>query len=125
MCANRHAVGKTVQPKLLGHKDVPLQNGVKRSSAARVRNMLKGNTKKKRKVKRTQFAKDKVQRKRFQGQTLLEQEAVSERVAIDYQHRNNEFLGFCDSSEIVNSGPTNLDSAFAEFLNHMFLKVRA
>jgi hypothetical protein len=85
--------------------------------------MLKGITKEERKVKRTQFAKERVQRKRFQGQTLLEQETVSERVAIDYQHRYNEFLVFVKVLKLSIRGLTNLDSAFAEFLNHMFLEL--
>ena len=115
-------LANTVQPKLLGHKDVPLQGGVKRSSVARVRNMLKGNTKEECKVKRTQFAKERVQRKRFQGQTLLEQEVISKKVAIDYQHRSNEFLVHVNFEKLSIRGLTNLDSAFAEFLNHMFLE---
>ena len=89
---------------LLGAGQPPMSEGLNRSSAARLRQQLKAKTRDERKVKRAQFAKDRIQRQRFPGQTLLEQEAVSDRVAIDYQHRYMEFQTFRKNSEDVTAG---------------------
>ena len=93
-----------------------------RSSAARLRQQLKAKTRDERKVKRAQFAKDRSQRQRFPSQALLEQEAVSDRVAVDYQHRYVEFQTFSKIQKMSMRGLVNLDTAFVSFLNHMFLE---
>jgi len=115
-------LANTEQPMLLGVDQAAVHDGLNRSAAARLRQQLKAKTRDERKVKRTQFAKDRISRPRFPGQSLLEQEAVSDRVAVHYQNRYMEFQRFSRIQKMSLRGLVNLDKAFVSFLNHMFLE---
>lgn len=90
------------------------------STAKRGKRPLGGENRQERTSKRAHFIQDRIQRPRFPGQSLLEQEAVTPAVGHDYQKRYTEFTEFAKRQRLPLRGAKKLDEALVSFLNNAF-----
>jgi integrase len=108
----------TTMPRLLTATQNQRQIGGNPRQAVRL--SLQARTKDERAEKRQNYMKQSTAVARFQGQTFLEQHAVSREVAIDYMSRMQLFRDFAVSQSLLMDTIQNIDSSFTEFLNDMF-----
>ncbi|CAK9098379.1 unnamed protein product [Durusdinium trenchii] len=99
-------------------KRKPVQVGL--SSRQALRSQLQGNNKEERAEKRQIYKQAVSKIPRFQGQTFLEMNAISEEVASDYRIRMSRFRAYAKLEQISLRGQKNLDSALSAYLNEMF-----
>ena len=71
-------------------------------------------------TKRQSFLQNRVDCPRFEGQTILEQEAVTLAVAKDYKKRFEEFTSYARRQKMSLRGPKKLVEALVSFLNNAF-----
>ncbi|CAK9105668.1 unnamed protein product [Durusdinium trenchii] len=106
------------KPQSTGQKRKPVQVGW--SNRQSLRNQLQGNNREERADKRQKYKETVSQIPRFQGQSFLEMNAVSEEVASDYRIRMARFKAFAKLEQISLRGQKNLDNALSAYLNEMF-----
>ncbi|CAK9009883.1 Ankyrin-1 [Durusdinium trenchii] len=99
-------------------KRKPVQVGL--SSRQALRSQLQGNNKEERAEKRQIYKQAVSKIPRFQGQTFLEMNAISEEVASDYRIRMSRFRAYAKLEQISLRCQKNLDSALSAYLNEMF-----
>lgn len=92
-----------------------------KSPRQRIRQQLQGQNKQQRAEKRQQFASSQPCLARYQGQSFLEAQAVTPDVALDYKIRMFKFQQFAKQKKLSLKGLRDLDAAFVEFLNELFL----
>ena len=107
---------KLFSQEALSRSQISTQRGLRRA--------LQGKDRLERQTKRTRVLSQLEHQPRFQGQTLLEQMAVSRPVGLDYMARYQEFLRSPHALGRNLQDPVNFDEAFAGYLNDMFLEGR-
>ena len=111
------------QSKLIS-KEMEEQLSVVNLTQSSLRRSLQGKTREERQIKRAKVFEQIQHSPRFPGQTLLEQMAVSQPVAKDYQQRYLEFLNFCQGRRWDLQKMPSFDNALTEYLNDMFAEGR-
>ena len=70
-----------------------------------IRQQLRASDREGRAVKRQEFKQEYIHHPRFQGQSFLEEQAISQEVAADYRFRTQTFKSPCKEGEVEHQGP--------------------
>ena len=114
----------SLSPELAGTSRKTLssmdQVAPKANTKAAIRKRLQASSKPERAAKRRAFMEERQDAPRFVGQTLLEQEAVSTAVGLDYARRHQIFLQFAQDRALSLQTAPKCDESFSVFLNFLF-----
>lgn len=86
-----------------------------------IRQQLRANDREGRAVKRQEFKQEYIHHPRFQGQSFLEEQAISQEVAADYRFRTQTFKSFAKKEKLNTKGQLKLDKSLVLFLNELFV----
>ena len=113
----------TLDPSLANkemEKLLPTQMTPRKSRCQGSRQDVGGGNRSERITNKSTFLKTRSPCPQFEGQTILEQEAVTPAVAKDYKKRYTEFMEFVRRQKLSLRGALRLDAAFTSFLNNAF-----